>query len=339
MSRMRADFDLQPFNTFGLHAMARYYFPVYSEHDLLAILMDQRSAPLPFRVMGGGSNLLLTGDLEAIVLHMFIHGIEVMEETSTDVVIRVGAGVEWHALVMETLSRNWAGLENLSLIPGKAGAAPIQNIGAYGVEFQEVCEQVEAIHLATGRTDVFTREQCKFGYRDSLFKREAKNRYAITRVWMRLRKTGEPNLSYAALRQAAEAEGLTHPTIHDVSRLVIGIRSSKLPDPRHIGNAGSFFKNPVVAAEQIQSLRSTYPQMPVFVQEDGLVKVPAGWLIEQSGWKGYRKGDAGIHDKQALVVVNHGSATGAELRALALEVQADVQNRFGIELEPEVNIW
>jgi UDP-N-acetylmuramate dehydrogenase len=336
---MRADFDLQPFNTFGLHALARYYFPVYSEHDLLAILMDQRSAHLPFRVIGGGSNLLLTSDLEAIVLHMFIHGIEVMEETETEVVIRVGAGVEWHALVVETLSRNWAGLENLSLIPGKVGAAPIQNIGAYGVEFKEVCEKVEAMHLATGRLDEFTALQCKFGYRDSLFKQEAKNRYAITRVWMRLRKTAEPNLTYAALRQAVEAEGLTHPTIHDVSRLVTAIRSSKLPDPRQIGNAGSFFKNPVVAAELVRAIQEAYPHMPVFAQENGNVKVPAGWLIEQSGWKGYRRGDAGIHDKQALVVVNHGSATGQELRALAFEVQADVQKRFGIELEPEVNIW
>ncbi len=336
---MLQDVDLTPLNTFGLSAKTRFYYPVTREADLVEFLMDQGATQWPIRVLGGGSNVLLTDDFDGVVFHMGIQGMEVADTRQDHVLLRVGAGVEWQELVTHTLAHNWGGLENLSLIPGRVGAAPIQNIGAYGTEFKDVCESVEAIHIQTGQLRVFSAAHCAFGYRDSFFKREGKGKYVITHVALRLRLHPEVNLSYQALRQAVDAAGLVSPTIQEVGALVSEVRRSKLPDPRVIGNAGSFFKNPVLAPYLEAGLREEYPGMPRFLQEDGSIKVPAAWLIEQSGWKGFRKGDAGVHDKQALVLVNHGKAKGGEIVALSQEIQASVKAKFGVNLEPEVNFW
>ncbi|MEL6866102.1 MAG: UDP-N-acetylmuramate dehydrogenase [Bacteroidota bacterium] len=327
--------SLKNHNTFQIDVRAKAFVQVHNLAELRAAL----SQPLrPLFILGGGSNMLLTKDLDALVIKNSIKGIRIIRSYRHCVHVEAGAGEDWHGLVRWCLSHNLAGLENLSLIPGTVGAAPIQNIGAYGVELTDVFVRLEAIHRETGERRIFRHADCVFAYRDSIFKNELKDQYIITRVVLRLSRQAQPNTSYGAIRQTLEKMGIQQPTIQDISKAVIQIRSSKLPDPAVIGNSGSFFKNPVVKDEQFQHLIKDYPTMPHYRLSLEDVKIPAGWLIEQCGWKGKRIGDAGCHERQALVLVNHGKATGQEILALSKQIQTDVWERFRIRIIREVNV-
>ena len=328
---------LQPYNTFGIAATARWWFELLDEQQALEFLIDNVHAKGPLLILGGGSNLLLTGDVQGLVIRNAIRGIEVLKEDDVRVQVRVGAGENWHAFVLHCLDRGWGGVENLSLIPGCVGAAPIQNIGAYGVEICEVFDHLEALNLATGKQRVFTHAECRFGYRDSAFKHEHKGKYLITRVALTLSKQPILNTSYGAIGEEL-ARRTASPTIRDVSEVVCDIRRSKLPDPAEIGNAGSFFKNPVIARSHYERLVEAYPALPQYPAGEGQVKVPAAWLIEACGWKGRRFGNYGVHKNQALVLVNYGGASGADIYRLSGEILDSVRERFGIVLEREVNV-
>jgi len=273
------------------------------------------------------------------VLKNSIMGREVVESRNGEVIVRIGGGENWHQWVLHCLEQDWGGVENLSLIPGSVGAAPIQNIGAYGVELQQVFVRLEALHLGSGELHTFEHADCQFGYRNSIFKQQAKGQYLITRVWLRLRnRNHQLHTHYGSIAAELKKAGIRQPTIRDISRVVCHIRRSKLPDPAELGNAGSFFKNPVVEPQQFEQLLAEYPNMPHYPQEEGGVKIPAGWLIEQTGWKGKRVGNCGVHAQQALVLVNYGGATGMEILQLSRRIQDSVRHQFGIELEREVNV-
>lgn len=290
-------------------------------------------------VLSGGSNLLLTAPIEALVLYMNIQGKTILQDDGQTAIVQAMAGENWHELVMWSLSMGLGGLENLALIPGKCGTTPIQNIGAYGVELKDVFHACEALEMSTGQLRRFTSEDCNFGYRDSFFKREGKGAYIITSIALRLTRTNHKlSTSYGAIQSELSQMGITEPTPPDVAQAVIAIRQSKLPDPAVLGNSGSFFKNPVIGTEQYTALKKRFPELPGYPQNEGMTKVPAGWLIEKCGFKGYRKGDAGVHEKQALVLVNYGSASGKELLDLAHSIQDKVLRTYGIDLIPEVNI-
>jgi UDP-N-acetylmuramate dehydrogenase len=330
-------FGLSNFNTMGLAATARYFASVHSPTQIQELLSDARFKNLPILMLGGGSNVLFIEDFEGLIIHLAIKGKKVQDEDSETISLQVGAGENWHSLVQYCVEKGWGGIENLALIPGSVGAAPIQNIGAYGVELQEVFNYLEAYEIETGKTRRFNKVQCEFGYRDSVFKRELKGKYIITNVALSLRKKPEVNISYRALSEALDAKNIQSPDIKDVNQAVIEIRRSKLPDPAKIGNTGSFFKNPVITKKQFEELRVAHPDIPHYPAGER-VKIPAAWLIEQCGWKGKRLGDAGVHKKQALVIVNYGDATGVEIWNLAQKIQLSVQQRFGISLMPEVNV-
>jgi len=337
MTLFQTHVSLRPFNTFGVEAFAERVATLHTETEAREAL--ERHGP-PARILGGGSNVLITQPLAGTTWLNRIGGLHLAEARDAEVVVRAGGGVVWHELVMWAVRQGLGGIENLALIPGTVGAAPIQNIGAYGVELKDVFERLEALHLPTGEIHVFEKSDCRFGYRDSVFKRGARGQYLILHVWLRLRKKGhQPDTSYHALADWLRQRGITRPTIAQVAEAVIAIRSSKLPDPRVLGNAGSFFKNPVLPEAQVQALLEQHPAMPSWPAGAGMRKVPAGWLIEQCGWKGRREGPVGCHERQALVIVNHGGATGAQILAFAKKIQASVQERFGIALEPEVNVW
>jgi len=334
------DFPLASFNSFGVPATARQFAVVPSEQALMQWCAGNGRSTPPF-LIGGGSNLLLTHDIDAPVLQLALRGNRVVFDDGNIVLIEAMAGEAWHPFVLWTLARGLCGLENLSLIPGFVGAAPVQNIGAYGVEIAETVDSVMAIDTQTGEPRVFSNSQCAFGYRDSVFKHGmevSRDRYAITRVRFCLSRKFTPRVDYGELKTELQRAEISAPTATDVSRAVVAIRSRKLPDPAVIGNAGSFFKNPVVAADVAASLKARFVDMPQYPAADGDVKIAAGWLIEQAGWKGRSIGAAGIHSQHALVLVNHGGATGAELWALAEAVQTDVQEQFGITLAPEPRI-
>jgi len=328
--------SLKTYNTFGIDAHATDLLLIESSEQLQEVLKKQTAEN--FFILGGGSNVLFRQDLPRTVLLNRIQGKQVVEEDANEVTIAVGGGENWHDLVLWTLENNWGGLENLSLIPGTVGAAPIQNIGAYGVELKDVFVGLEAIELVTGEEQVFSAEDCAFGYRDSYFKRAGKGKYFITQVYLTLNKQPKVNISYGAIQDVLQAEGIQNPSIQDVSRAVIHIRSSKLPDPAKIGNGGSFFKNPELEASVFAQLQTNFPSIPHYAAPAGNVKVPAGWLIEQCGWKGQRRGNAGCYEKQALVLVNLGGASGAEIWALAEEIMASVKAKFSVVLEVEVNV-
>jgi len=335
------DQSLTAYNTLGVKARADRFVSIRSEEQLKKILTLPELDTLPRFVLGGGSNVLFIGSFSGLVIHMAIEGIETVKEDEDHVWVRVGAGENWHQFVMYCVEMGWGGVENLSLIPGTVGAAPIQNIGAYGVELSEVFDSLSALHAETAETRIFEGAECRFGYRDSIFKNELKGKYIITRVTLRLSKNPVLNTSYGTIRSKLEEKGIGDPTIRDVSDAVIEIRNSKLPDPSNLGNAGSFFKNPVIADSRFEELKRRYPEMPGYPVEDGnggRVKVPAGWLIEETGWKGKKVGHAGTYRQQALVIVNHGGATGEEILELAEKIRNSVQETFGIELVPEVNI-
>ncbi len=329
------DFPLQALNTFGIAARARAYLRIDAIGQLAAVMADPALAALPRLLLGGGSNILLTGDVDALVLHMGIAGREVAGHVDGHTLVRCGAGENWHQFVQWTLAQGLGGLENMSLIPGTVGAAPIQNIGAYGAEVKDVFHSLRAFDLATGELRTMDGAACRFGYRDSVFKHAEGAGLVIVDVTFALPDGWQPNLRYGELAAAAQEAGLTAPTAQQVSELVVAIRQRKLPDPAVIGNAGSFFKNPVVSAERCAALLAAFPALVHHTQADGSEKLAAGWLIDQCGWKGRSLGHAGVYPKQALVLVNHGGATGAEVVALARAIQADVQERYGVLLEPE----
>ncbi|OWW19712.1 UDP-N-acetylmuramate dehydrogenase [Noviherbaspirillum denitrificans] len=329
------DFPLKRLNTFGIDARAKAYLPVTSVDMLSHVKHDDFLARLPRLVLGGGSNLLLTEDFPGLVLHMQMTGVAVTGEDDAAVYVKAAAGENWHGFVQWTLQQGYGGLENLSLIPGNVGAAPIQNIGAYGVELKDRFHSLTAFDFNTGTTFTLDNAGCRFGYRDSVFKHELREDAAILDVTFALPKKWQPNTQYGDVAQELSAQGIAAPTPAQVSDAVIAIRTRKLPDPALIGNAGSFFKNPIVTKAQRDALLERYPQLVSYPQADGSYKLAAGWLIDQCGWKGRSRGAAGVYEKQALVLVNRGGATGKEIAELAAAIQADVMARFGVRLEPE----
>lgn len=336
--QIRENISLRPYNTFGIDAQAHYFTTFQNLAELKEILTSSIITQQASLILGGGSNILLTKDFDGVVLKNEIGGIEVVKEDERHIYLKAGAGVNWHQLVMYCVENNFAGMENLSLIPGNVGASPMQNIGAYGVEIKDIFHQLEAYHIHDHVLQEFSLEDCEFGYRESVFKRRYKGQFVITSVTYRLNKVPVFHTGYGAIQQELEKMGVQELSIKAISQAVINIRSSKLPDPKEIGNAGSFFKNPAVDKGHFAMLQTSYPSLPSFPYDEAHVKVPAAWLIEQCGWKGYRKGDAGCYAKQALVLVNYGRATGVEIYTLSEGILQSVKEKFGIELEREVNI-
>lgn len=329
--------SLKAYNTFGVDVAARYWAEADDDEQVRQALDAARERQVPLLVLGGGSNLLLTADVEALVLRMASHGIRLLADDGQRVEIEAEAGEPWHGFVQWTLRQGLVGLENLSLIPGTVGAAPVQNIGAYGVELKDCFLGLTALDRQSGAIREFDRQECGFAYRDSLFKRES-GRWIILRVRFVLSRTAPLHLDYGPVRQRLAEQDIESPSAADVGRAICAIRSEKLPDPAVLGNAGSFFKNPLVPAELAQRLQQRHADLVAYPQADGQVKLAAGWLIEKAGWKGFRDGDAGVHRLQALVLVNHGQASGQQLLALARRIQADIAERFGVSLEIEPNV-
>lgn len=338
--QIHENLSLRQYNTFGIDVKAKLFADFNSVTQLQEVLqyVHHHSPRIPRMILGGGSNVLFTQDVHALVLKNGITGIELVKEDEQFVYVKVGAGVNWHSFVLHCVQQGWAGIENLSLIPGNAGASPMQNIGAYGVEIKDVFEELEAYHLNDKTVVNFSASDCAFGYRESVFKRTYKGQFVILTVTYRLRKNPIFQTSYGAVNEELEKMGVKELSIAAISQAVINIRSSKLPDPKQIGNAGSFFKNPSISKEQCDQLKNEFAQLVAYSNADGSMKLAAGWLIEQCGWKGYRKGDAGCHAKQALVLVNYGAATGKEIYDLSEEILQSVKVKFGVELEREVNI-
>lgn len=331
---MQEAISLKPFNSFGLEISAQALIEIHQTEELPEIVEQSKDAQI--LILGGGTNILFTKNFSGKILKMSTRGIEIIEETSSSVLIEVQAGEIWHDLVMWTIENDLGGLENLALIPGSVGAAPIQNIGAYGVEQAQCFDSCTVWDREEHTFQNISKQDCGFGYRNSIFKSTHKHRYIICSVRYRLQKKPHHlELSYGGL---AKVVSHPSPTIKDVAQAVIQIRQSKLPDPQKLGNAGSFFKNPIITGKELEEIQKTYPEIPTYPSETGNVKIPAAWLIDTLGWKGYRKGDAGVHKNQALVLVNHGKAQGFEIQQLSEAIQKDVLNRFGISLIPEVNI-
>lgn len=336
--KLSENFSLKAFNTFGIDVKARKFIAVTSLEELKIVLQQNYAEEL--FLLGGGSNMLLTKDVEAAVVHLNLKGKVIKNETEDYVFVEAKAGENWHQFVLFTLEHNWGGLENLSLIPGNIGTAPIQNIGAYGVELKDTFYSCKTINIQTLEEKEFTADECNFGYRNSIFKNEVKGKYIITSVTFKLKKKDHPlHTKYGALDLALEEMGISKPTIQDVSNAVIKIRQQKLPDPKELGNSGSFFKNPVVSIQEFEELKNRFPEMPSYKVSESEVKIPAGWLIDTAGLKGFRDGDAGVHKNQALVLVNYGNASGAEIWALATKIQEKIYDLFNIKLEAEVNIF
>ena len=329
--------DLAEYTTFGISAIARWFVSVQSVEELRQALAWAKSKELEILVLGGGSHMLLHGDVQSRVIFIQLKGIDVLSDDGRQLEVAAGAGENWHDFVMHTLDQGWGGLENLSLIPGSVGASPMQNIGAYGVEIRDHFAWLDAVRISDGALQRFTAEDCAFGYRESVFKREEKGKWILVRVAFHLDRESPLRMGYGAIEQELQHLPEAERTHRDVSDAVIRIRQSKLPDPAQIGNAGSFFKNPTIPAEQANALLAIHPNMPNYPQPSGEVKLAAGWLIEQAGWKGHNRTTHGVHDRQALVLVHFGGATGKEVWDLARDVMASVKDRFGVSLEPEVN--
>lgn len=329
-----SNISLQPYNTFGIDVKARSF----AQFQSLEELKEGLDADSHAMVLGGGSNILFTKDTDRLVLRNEMKGISLVREDADHYYIKAAAGENWHQLVMYCVENNYAGLENLSLIPGSVGASPMQNIGAYGVEIKDCFHELEALHRHERILQTFNTTDCEFGYRESVFKRKYKNQFVITSVTYRLNKKPQFHTSYGAIQQELDKMGVTELSIQTISEAVIRIRTSKLPDPKVIGNAGSFFKNPTLPVGELQRLQAIDPNIPFYPVGDTHIKIPAGWLIEQLGWKGFRRGDAGCHALQALVLVNYGKASGREIYDLSSEILSSVQEKFQIELEREVNI-
>ena len=332
---MEYNIDLKDFTTFGVSANAKKFATFSTEEEARNLTKNNNEALL---ILGGGSNVLLTQDFNGLVLKNEIKGISIIEKNNVSVVLKVGAGEEWHNFVLHTIENGYFGIENMSLIPGSVGASPMQNIGAYGVEIKDVFEKLEALELETGEIHTFTKEACVFGYRESVFKHALKGKFIITHVYFRLSLVEKISTKYGAIDQELLKNGISNPTSKDVSNAVIAIRSSKLPNPKDLGNAGSFFKNPVVPLKLYNKIRETFSDAPSYPIDENSVKIPAGWLIESAGWKGKKVGACGVHVNQALVLVNYGGATGNDILNLSTEIIENIYQKFGIVLEREVNI-
>lgn len=335
--QIQQDISLKAFNTFGIDANAKHFVSVTSNDELKTVLsLTDYSEKF---ILGGGSNMLLTKDIESLVVHINLKGIEVVEETDDSIQIKANAGENWHEFVSWCLKHDYGGLENLSLIPGNVGSAPIQNIGAYGIELKDVFVSCNAIDVQTLESRTFNFEDCKFGYRESIFKQECKGKYVITDVTFKLTKKNHAlHTNYGAIASELEQMQITQPTIQDISKAVIAIRQSKLPDPKKIGNSGSFFKNPIVPLHQLENLKLNFPEIPSYFVSETEVKIPAGWLIEKAGFKGKTLDDYGVHKHQALVLVNYGNAEGRDIYKLALLIQKTIYRIFKVQIETEVNI-
>lgn len=334
---MQNNISLKPYNTFGIDVNANR-FSTFSSIDELKSVLTERKENEPLLILGGGSNVLLTKPFEGLVLKNEIQGFKIIEENEKEVVVEAGAGEVWHQFVLKCIEHQFAGLENMSLIPGSVGASPMQNIGAYGVEIKDVFDHLHAFEISTGEMKRFNKSDCAFGYRESVFKNIFKNQFVICHVAFRLKKNAEINTSYGAIESELQKMGITSPTIRDVSNAVIAIRQSKLPDPAVLGNAGSFFKNPVVDEILVEKIKATYPEIPNYPAENGKRKLAAGWLIETAGWKGKIVETCGVHKLQALVLVNYGGSTGKQVYDLSSEIIIDIATKFGVTLEREVNI-
>ncbi len=332
------DFSLLPYNTFRVNVMAKYFTLLRDQAEIRYFVEELYPRYAPCLILGGGSNILFTKDFDGLVVAVRNRGMEVEAVTDLDFLVTVEAGTPWNEVVDFCVDRNMSGIENLALIPGNTGSGPIQNIGAYGVELKDVVYQVRGFDLHTGESRVLSREDCRFGYRDSIFKRELKGRFLISSVTIQLSKERPVKDHYPTLRQELEKRGCFHPSASDIRDAVSHIRKSRLPDPEVTGNAGSFFKNPLVSAAKFEDLKLHYPSLSAYPEPGNEYKIPAGWLIEQCGWKGKRTGNAGVHDRQALVLVNHGGASGQEILELAEQIRSSVDQEFGITLEFEVNI-
>lgn len=332
--RIFEDYSLKKYNTFGIDAKASYFAVVQSVSELRKLLAEPEFLQLPKLFLGGGSNILLCGDYNGVVIQADFEGIADLGNG----LIKVQAGENWHEFVLWTLNHGYNGIENLSLIPGNVGTAPMQNIGAYGVELKDVFVELEAFHIASEEIHVFKNVDCNFAYRESVFKHKHKGEYVILSVTFQLSKDGKLNTSYGAIQDVLNEKGISQATAKDVSEAVISIRQSKLPDPRKIGNSGSFFKNPVILKSTFEEIQKEYPDVPSYPVNSREVKVPAGWLIEKAGWKGKRIDDYGVHKKQALVLVNYGNAKGEDIYKLALEIQSSVKKKFDVHLQMEVNV-
>jgi UDP-N-acetylmuramate dehydrogenase len=330
-------FSLKNYNTFGIEANANQFVGVHSVADLKTVLIENK-AKKKF-ILGGGSNMLLTKDIDALVIHIDLKGKKIVEENDDFVWVESQAGENWHEFVLWTINQDFGGLENMSLIPGNVGTTPVQNIGAYGTEIKDTFVSCSALKIDTLEMKTFSKEACHFGYRESVFKNEVKDQYIITSVVFKLTKRNHKiNISYGDIASELERKNIETPTLIDVSNAVITIRQSKLPDPKVLGNSGSFFKNPIVLKSDFEKINQKFPEMKFYEISETEVKVPAGWLIEQAGFKGKRYGDAGIHKNQALVLVNYGSATGQEILNVSKEIQDTIFRTFGISIEAEVNI-
>jgi UDP-N-acetylmuramate dehydrogenase len=331
--KIQQNISLKSYNTFGIQANAKRFVSVNSIKELREIIASEKNIFL----LGGGSNILLTSDVEKLVIHFNNKGIIVNDFADDEILVTAEAGENWHEFVLWCVSQNYGGLENLALIPGNVGTSPIQNIGAYGVEIKDVFQQLEALEIKTGKTKVFKNQDCNFGYRNSVFKNELKGKYIITNVTFKLtKKNHNINISYGALKDLLDDK--ESPSIKEIADAIIAIRQSKLPDPKEIGNSGSFFKNPVIHSDLFKELTKKHPEIPHYVISENEIKIPAGWLIEQCGFKGKRFGDAGVHKKQALVLVNYNNASGKEIFELAEKIQQKVMGTFKISLEIEVNV-
>ncbi|TDN87155.1 UDP-N-acetylmuramate dehydrogenase [Salegentibacter sp. 24] len=332
------NFSLKQYNTFGVDVKARKFISVHSTEELRDVLKQTYASEI--FVLGGGSNMLLTQDIDKTVIQIGLKGIELVSESQDEVILKVGAGENWHQFVLYCIEKGYGGIENLSLIPGNVGTAPVQNIGAYGVELKDTFESCQAMRIQTLEMETFSLDQCKFDYRYSIFKGKLKGEYIISSVNFRLSKRNHQlSTTYGSIQAELDKKDIKKPTIKDVSDAVISIRKEKLPDPRELGNSGSFFKNPVVRESEFKKLQGQFPEIPFYTLRANKIKIPAGWLIDQAGLKGFRRGDAGVHKHQALVLVNYGSATGKEILSLSKEIQDKIYGKYGINLEAEVNIF
>lgn len=337
MMTIQNNFSLKKYNTFGIEAKAQQFVAVHTVEELKTVLRE--NAHQKKFILGGGSNMLLTQDIQALVIHVDLKGKRILKEDDDFVWVESMAGENWHEFVLWTIDQNFGGLENMSLIPGNVGTTPVQNIGAYGTEIKDTFVSCEAVNIVTQDTKTFSKEDCKFGYRESIFKQEAKDQFVITSVVFKLTKRNHKiNTSYGDIMKELEKQNVVEPTLKDVSNAVIAIRQSKLPDPKELGNSGSFFKNPIISKADFEKAQALHPEMPHYVVSETEVKVPAGWLIERAGFKGKRFGDAGIHKNQALVLVNYGNATGQEILAVSKDIQETILKEFGIAIEAEVNV-
>ena len=333
--KIQQNISLKEYNTFGIAANAKRFISVSSVYELQQLLKTEKEVFL----LSGGSNMLLTKDIDMLVVHLNITGVSIDTEDDKHVYLTVNAGEDWHEFVLWCIANDYGGIENLSLIPGNVGTCPIQNIGAYGVEVKDTITKVEGLEVATGKLVSFSNEDCKFGYRNSIFKNTHKGKIVLTSVGFKLtKKDHQLNTSYGAIETELASRKVIKPTLKNISDAVISIRKSKLPDPKEIGNSGSFFKNPVISKKQFLEIQKIHANMPNYIVSENEIKIPAGWLVEQSGFKGKRFGDAGVHEKQALVLINFGNASGQDILELAKKIQTTVFSKFQISLEIEVNI-